>query len=1138
MNAEFTLTFWRESFGLLALQIAGVVAIAAIAQCLAKSASWRRSIWQIAIATAGLLAVAEWSGAGRNAMNWAETNLAARRTMAAVHPTILETTPTFESESAPISPISPSFRSDHAESVSDPLSPPPVAAPFEKAKEPTVSPAVWWPAWLWFAGFAVLSLRFLLLNSVFFLFRFFRRLPVDAALSARVQVLAPQLGLKRGVRVVALRGLTGPVAFGVVRPTIGVPPDYSRDFTPAEQDAMLAHELAHLSAHDPAWSWLADIVSAVLWWHPLIWIARRQLRSASETAADEASALLQDGPETLAECLVNLGAKLASGSVYGGMGVAERGFRSALGKRVERLLKLRPGSWQPPRRWTSLATKSFALTSLLIITIGCGAWMSPRHTTAVTVVSAMWQAAELSAVSSLFAAVVTFPPLTSTNASTPYRSGGRLSGWVRLVGTPPPEIKIELPESVAERRGGEPMLTRHYVVGKDGGLANVVVYVKSGLKQQTFAKPFDPLVLTAQGAEWSPYISAAQASQTIVVRILDPEFHEFSTVSRFDNYRFAPKFTQPEFPIRFGRPEMFIPIKGDIHNEMVAYVSVFDHPYFAVTDQDGRFRVLGHLPPGTYEIEARHFTAGSTKNTVTVRQGEDSQVDFTLNIPVGAAEVGSNVSIANQSTAAGLGIPQDKLSEYRETLVRIELLRNKEFELRSQYTEQNSLVKTVRQQIKASEEQKQKLELETPKLIHYSAATQNGAPAAAALPGSRSKTGSKEEADAPRSSNANSTKALGFNWVPGDQNFSLRTNALPHADADELHTRTYKVDPNTFLRSLERYNRGELGSPTGYQELVRLFFKNAGVDLAAPKSVFFHDRNGLLLARATLKDLEIIQQAIEVLNSAPAQVTIQARFAELKESDSKALGFNWFAGIQYLALQTNNLAPSKTNELAGAITGILTENQFRTVMKALEQRGGVDILSAPRVTTLSGRQAQISALDSKSIVTGVNSKTNSDGTVTSSPVVTPTQFGPTLDIIPNVSADGYSIQITVTATVTEFMGYEKPAPALQDSWGKVSKEAIPLPITRTRQVTTSAVVWDGQTLVLSGLISENEVKVKDKVPVLGDLPLLGRLFRSESKIAQKKNLLIFVTPTLIDPAWNRVHPGESLRSQTTIPPQP
>jgi general secretion pathway protein D len=89
-----------------------------------------------------------------------------------------------------------------------------------------------------------------------------------------------------------------------------------------------------------------------------------------------------------------------------------------------------------------------------------------------------------------------------------------------------------------------------------------------------------------------------------------------------------------------------------------------------------------------------------------------------------------------------------------------------------------------------------------------------------------------------------------------------------------------------------------------------------------------------------------------------------------------------------------------------------------------------------------------------------------------------------------------------------------------------------------RQVTTSAIVWDGQTVVLGGLTTEDVTKLKDKVPVLGDLPLVGRLFRSESNQTKKKNLVIFVTPTIIDPAGNRMHSEDEMPfAQTGIPPQ-
>jgi general secretion pathway protein D len=137
--------------------------------------------------------------------------------------------------------------------------------------------------------------------------------------------------------------------------------------------------------------------------------------------------------------------------------------------------------------------------------------------------------------------------------------------------------------------------------------------------------------------------------------------------------------------------------------------------------------------------------------------------------------------------------------------------------------------------------------------------------------------------------------------------------------------------------------------------------------------------------------------------------------------------------------------------------------------------------------------------------------------------------------------------MTIIPTITEFLGYDDPGafvPQAQSVSGGQGGAAIPLraqlplPHFRLRQVTTSAIVWDGQTVVLGGLISEDVSKVKDKVPVIGDLPLLGRFFRSESSSTFKKNLMIFVTPTIIDPAGNRYHSEDEMPfNPNTIPPQ-
>ena len=103
----------------------------------------------------------------------------------------------------------------------------------------------------------------------------------------------------------------------------------------------------------------------------------------------------------------------------------------------------------------------------------------------------------------------------------------------------------------------------------------------------------------------------------------------------------------------------------------------------------------------------------------------------------------------------------------------------------------------------------------------------------------------------------------------------------------------------------------------------------------------------------------------------------------------------------------------------------------------------------------------------------------------------------------------------------------------------VVQSPVVLPDFTVRQVVTTVNVWDNQTVVLGGLISSTIQSTKDKVPFLGDLPLVGKLFQSQSKTTQKKNLMIFVTATIVDPAGNRVHSDDELPfAQTAVPVQP
>ena len=159
------------------------------------------------------------------------------------------------------------------------------------------------------------------------------------------------------------------------------------------------------------------------------------------------------------------------------------------------------------------------------------------------------------------------------------------------------------------------------------------------------------------------------------------------------------------------------------------------------------------------------------------------------------------------------------------------------------------------------------------------------------------------------------------------------------------------------------------------------------------------------------------------------------------------------------------------------------------------------------------------------------------------PAITPNQqqieVGPVLDVIPVVLSDGYTVNLTLIPSLTEFSGYD-PSPTIPGiNVANVVMVPTILPHFTVRQVVTTVNIWDNQTVVLGGLISSSVQSTKDKIPVLGDLPLLGRLFQSQTKTSVKKNLMIFVTATIVDPAGNRVHSDDELPFlQNTIPPQP
>jgi type II secretory pathway component GspD/PulD (secretin) len=162
------------------------------------------------------------------------------------------------------------------------------------------------------------------------------------------------------------------------------------------------------------------------------------------------------------------------------------------------------------------------------------------------------------------------------------------------------------------------------------------------------------------------------------------------------------------------------------------------------------------------------------------------------------------------------------------------------------------------------------------------------------------------------------------------------------------------------------------------------------------------------------------------------------------------------------------------------------------------------------------------------------------GTSSITPNTQQVETGPVLDVVPYVLSDGYTINLTLIPSLVDFAGYATPPP-VQNVTGSLNVVQLPvvLPTFTVRQVVTTVNIWDNQTIVIGGLISSSTASTKDKVPILGDLPAVGVLFQSSSKSVQKKNLMIFVTSTIVDPAGNRVHSDDELPfAQTAIPEQP
>ena len=205
-----------------------------------------------------------------------------------------------------------------------------------------------------------------------------------------------------------------------------------------------------------------------------------------------------------------------------------------------------------------------------------------------------------------------------------------ISGKVKLTGTPPPEKTIT-PDAMCGKLAPNGLTTRHYVTGADKGLGNVFVYVKEGAKPTPATGP--GMTLDQVGCQYEPYVMGVQAGQTFNVKNSDAVLHNVHILPKPGGANKEKNIGQPvkgmTTPLNFPGAEVLVKFKCDVHPWMFAYVGVLDHPYFAVTDKDGSYKIAG-LPAGDYTVEAFHMKAGSTTSKVTVGADDKKTSDFAL----------------------------------------------------------------------------------------------------------------------------------------------------------------------------------------------------------------------------------------------------------------------------------------------------------------------------------------------------------------------------------------------------------------------------------------------------------------------------------------------------------------------------
>jgi general secretion pathway protein D len=412
-----------------------------------------------------------------------------------------------------------------------------------------------------------------------------------------------------------------------------------------------------------------------------------------------------------------------------------------------------------------------------------------------------------------------------------------------------------------------------------------------------------------------------------------------------------------------------------------------------------------------------------------------------------------------------------------------------------------------------------------------------------------------------------------------DGEIIVRTYDVLPSFVDKVGTMSEATKPQQGALKVIRMGEGQMENDNAAHSDWKAFFAEMGVNWPEGSKIKYVSAIGKLIVANTAGNLTTFERILGELNVVPNQIEIEARFVDVQQMDLNSLGFEWLMtdnwevaskkGQESLPLSsrqrievgpgtssgeiTSGLRYSKDlpiptggvptpNDSVLTIASILTNPEMALVIHALEQKGEADLLSAPKVTTQSGTEATIKVVTEYIYPTqftvtpitgvGINGVSTIVGGVVEPGGFETREVGVILKVTPEVNTEGM-INLTLSPEVVTDPDWKDYGSVYTAPDGSKQTLTMQQPFFHTRSITTSISIYNGATLVMGGMITEQRTETDDKVPFLGDIPLVGRLFRSKVDQSSKRNLLIFVTARLVDPAGRPVGARTAITDRLT-----